>query len=102
MQSIILALLFMAVRAKQAQHSRVVILVPTNVQYNWMDELQQWLGYFTTAGVVRTDDHLALVRSCPAAWRTRCAWCQASSSNHTIRTVPGRRRYLIDRMWSCS
>eukprot|EP00892_Ulva_mutabilis_P006348 jgi/Ulvmu1/4085/UM019_0064.1 len=60
LQSIILALLFMAVRAKQRLHSRVVILVPTNVQYNWMDELQQWLAFFTTAGIIRHGSHLAL------------------------------------------
>lgn len=52
----------MAVRAKQRKHSRVVILVPTNVQYNWMDELRHWLGFFTTNGVNEQDGHLSLAR----------------------------------------
>lgn len=64
-QSIILALLFMAVRAKQHEHARVVIVVPTNVQLNWMDELERWLREFTTSGVTRTEGQLTLVRPPP-------------------------------------
>lgn len=61
-QSIILALLFMAVRAQQRQHSRVVMLVPANVLYNCMHELRLWLGEFTTGDVVDQGGQLTLVR----------------------------------------
>lgn len=78
MQSIILALLFMAVRAKQHEHSRVVIVVPTNVQFNWMDELEQWLSEFTTSGVTRREGHLTLVCS-PTCLHTPTAMRRAAS-----------------------
>ena len=62
-----IAVLYMVVQKTSA---RVLIIVPTNVLQNWMDEIAKWLELFADCKADRTNDG-----ECHLVWPLCSLYC---------------------------